>query len=335
MRATVAAAVVGLGVLGARRAAAWRTSLNAAAPDLRTAKVLITGIPMNALTLRLIRFLMSIRSRPRPGVALTEHRAGDEAVEVLVLAPVEHGDPRPAVLFLHGGGMCAGSAQLEVEPASRVALACSAVVVLPNYRLAPENPFPAGLDDCMTALRWTVTNAAELGVDVGRLAVCGTSAGGGLAAAVAQRAFDEGISLRAQALVSPMLDDRTALREDLDGKGELTWSPRSNRWAWTAYLGREPRLADAPRYAAPARRSDVTGLAAAWIGIGTLETFYDECLGYAENLRAHGVTCELVTVEGMYHTAEGIARNTPMIKDFHASMVDFLRTQLDGAPISV
>ena len=89
-----------------------------------------------------------------------------------------------------------------------------AVVVSPDYRLAPENPFPAALDDCMATLKWMAKHADELGIDPDRIAVYGVSAGGGLAAAVAQRSFDEGIALRAQALGYPMLDDRTALRDD-------------------------------------------------------------------------------------------------------------------------
>ena len=92
--------------------------------------------------------------------------------------------------------------------------------------------------------------------------------------------------MRAQALVYPMLDDRTALRDDHTGRGELTWSPSSNRLAWTAYLGREPRLSDAPEYAAPARRADVAGLAPAWIGVGELDVFYEEYVAYAERLTA-------------------------------------------------
>ncbi len=331
MRKPAAVAIVGLAALAAHRYATLRRKLAAAAPELRTWAVLITSIPMNALTLPLIRLLMSIRSRPGPGVTVTEFRVGKDATEVLVLAPAAQGVPRPAVLFLHGGGMCAGSAQLEIEPAARVVQAIDAVVVSPNYRLAPENPFPAGLDDCSATLRWMVEHADELGIDPGRMAVCGTSAGGGLAAAVAQRAFDEGIPLRAQVLVSPMLDDRTALRSDLTGKGELTWSPRSNRWAWTAYLGREPRMADAPQYAAPARRSDVAGLAPAWIVVGDLETFHDECVAYAKKLEADGVTCELVVVPGMYHTAEGVARNAHSIRELEASMMSFFRSYLDAA----
>jgi acetyl esterase/lipase len=235
------------------------------------------------------------------------------------------------VLSLHGGGMCAGTAQLELQPAGRLARELDAVVVSPNYRLAPENPFPAGLDDCMTSLRWMVGQAGVLGIDADRIAVYGTSAGGGLAAAVAQRAFDEGISLRAQALISPMLDDRAALRDDLTGRGELTWSPKSNQWAWTAYLGREPRESSAPEYAAPARRADMAGLAPAWIGVGDMEVFYDENVAYAERLTSAGVPCELVTVPGMYHTAEGLLQDVPSMRDFYASMVKFLRRYLDAA----
>ncbi len=106
------------------------------------------------------------------------------------------------------------------------------------------------------------------------------------------------------------------------GPGELTWSRSSNRFAWTAYLGREPRLSDAPEYAAPARRKDVAGLPPAWIGVGDLELFYDENVAYAERLTAAGVPCELVTVPGMYHAANGLAQKALSMQNFHASMVE-------------
>lgn len=331
MKKIAAAVPVALTLLAVRRFAALRKSMSAAAPELRTLRVLVTGIPMNSLTLPLVRMLMAYKSEPGPGVTRTEHRVGDRDIEVLVLTPNSRPSPLPAVLWLHGGGMCAGTAQLETRPAGDLAREIDAIVVLPNYRLAPENPFPAGLDDCMATLQWMTKHADELGIDPNRVAVCGTSAGGGLAAAVAQRALDEGIALKAQALTSPMLDDRTALQQDFHGRGELTWSPRSNRWAWTAYLGHQPRLSEAPQYAAPARRDDVAGLAAAWIGVGDLEVFYDENVAYAERLKTAGVPCELVTVPGMYHTAEGILQNAPSIQNFHASLVNHLRTHLDTA----
>jgi acetyl esterase/lipase len=125
----------------------------------------------------------------------------------------------------------------------------------------------------MTALQWMREQSDELGVDPDRIAVVGGSAGGGSAAAVAQRSHDEGIPLRAQALIYPMLDDRTALREDHAGRGRFGWTPSSNRYGWTAYLGREPRLSEAPEYAAPARRDDLSGLAPACVGVGNIACF--------------------------------------------------------------
>ena len=159
------------------------------------------------------------------------------------------------MLHLHGGGMVVGSPQFEAFEAGRLARGLGAVVVSPDYRLAPEHPFPAALDDCMATLRWMRAHADELGIDPDRIAVMGSSAGGGLSAAVAQRSTDEGIGLRAQALAYPMMDDRTALRDDHGARGRFMWTPASSRWAWTAYLGREPQMSEAPEYAAPARRT--------------------------------------------------------------------------------
>jgi acetyl esterase/lipase len=106
------------------------------------------------------------------------------------------------------------------------------------------------------------------------------------------------------------------------------WTPASNRFGWTAYLGRGPRISDAPEYAAPARRTDLTGLPPAWVGVGELDLFYDEDVDYAEKLRASGVPCTLVTVSGMYHGADGLAPKALWLKDFRSGMVDHLRTYL-------
>jgi acetyl esterase/lipase len=334
MGKVIGLAAAALATVGVHRYAGLRRRMSAVAPELRTPAIVPWLIPMNTRTLPLNRAIMGFKSKPESGVTVTRCHVGAGDVSALVLSPADQSAPSPAVLWLHGGAMCAGTAQLEVQPTSRLVRQLGAVAVLPDYRLAPENPFPAGLDDCMATLQWMIAHAGELGIDTDRIAVAGASAGGGLAAAVAQRAFDEGIPLRAQALVYPMLDDRTALRNDFAGQGELTWRPASNSWAWTAYLGHRPRISDAPVYAAPARRTGVTGLPPAWIGVGTLDIFHDEDVAYAASLEAAGVPCELVIVPGMYHVADGIAQNAPSMRRFHTSMVEHLRAHLAAAPNS-
>jgi len=238
------------------------------------------------------------------------------------------GEALPALVFFHGGGWTIGDLDTHDVVCRQLAAGARCAVFSVDYRLAPEHPFPAALDDCMTTLGWMRAHADELGIDQDRIAVMGMSAGGGLAAAVAQRSHDEGIPLRAQVLVYPTLDDRAVLRDDHAGRGRLVWTPAKNRFGWTSYLGREPRMSDAPEYAAPARRTDLTGLPPAWVGVGDLDLFYDEDVDYAEKLRASGVPCELVTVPGMYHTADVFAPKARAMQDFRRGMTEHLRTYL-------
>lgn len=299
------------------------------APELRSPVLHLTTGPMSERSLRLSRFGMSRGTRPGRAVTVTERYVDSTpTVRLLVTTPTATGVRRPAVLMIHGGGMVVGSPQFEAFGAGLLARELDAVVVSPDYRLAPEHPFPAALDDCMATLHWMRARADELGIDPDRIAVVGSSAGGGLSAAVAQRGTDEGIALRAQVLVYPMMDDRTALRDDHAGRGRYMWTPESSRWCWTAYLGRKPQLAHAPEYAAPARRADLSGLPPAWVGVGDLDILYDESVAYAERLRSCGVACELVTVPGMYHGADGIKRNALSMKVFRQGVTEHLRTYL-------
>jgi acetyl esterase/lipase len=276
----------------------------------------------------LVRLQSRVRTPSGRGVTVSTRYVGDNAIRALVTTPIEGQGPRPGVLWIHGGGYILGSPQMEAFGTGRLVRDLGVVAVSPDYRLAPEYPFPAALDDCMTTLEWMRTHADELGIDPDRIAVMGASAGGGLAAAVAQRSHDEGIPLRAQVLVYPMIDDRAALRDDHAGRGRFLWTPANNRLGWTSYLGREPRMSDAPEYAAPARRADLTGLPPAWVGVGDLDVFYDENVDYAERLRASAVPCELVTVPGMYHGADGLAPKAVSMQDFRRGATDHLRKYL-------
>jgi acetyl esterase/lipase len=327
-------AVASLAVVAAalRHYLAVRPAIADVPADLRSPLLPLLARDLGTKSIRPTRAVYRLRTRPGPGVTVEEHRIpGEPPVRVLVTtpsAPSPGGAKRPGVLHLHGGGMVVGAPQFEVPLGAGVARVVGAVMVAPEYRLAPENPFPAALDDCMAALRWMRSNADELGIDPDRIAVYGASAGGGLAAAVAQRAFDERIPLRAQVLVYPMLDDRSALRDDHGRRGRLMWTPAGNLFGWTAYLGRAPRMSDAPEYAAAGRREDLAGLAPAWIGVGDLDCLYDEDVAYAERLKSCGVECELVTVPGMYHGADGLAPKAASMRQFRHSMLEHLRTHL-------
>lgn len=272
------------------------------------------------------------------GAATTRVVGGVESVERIldhddgqtrVVSYETPGRTRPsgALVWIHGGGLVMGRPEQANEFASRVARDLDLLVVNVDYRLAPEHPFPAGLDDCMVALWWLHDRADELGVDRTRIAVGGDSAGGGLAAAVAQRSRDEGgPPIAFQALVYPMLDDRTVLRTDHDGRGEFIWTPVSNRFAWTAYLGHPPSAAPERPYAAPARTEDLAGLPPAWVGVGDLDLFHDEDLDYARRLEAAGVPCELRLEEATYHAADNILPGRPTSRAFRESLVAALRT---------
>jgi acetyl esterase/lipase len=188
-----------------------------------------------------------------------------------------------------------------------------------DYRLAPEHPYPAGLEDCYSALTWLAGLPA---VDPARLAIGGASAGGGLAAALALLAHDRGeVTPTLQLLAYPMLDDRSgAAPKTLNYR---MWGPKSNRFGWAAYLGN----AD-PQIAVPARRDDLSGLPPAWIGVGTQDLFHDEDLAYAERLTAAGVPCHLEVVPGAFHGFDQVVPKAAVSQSFFASQCASLRAAL-------
>ena len=211
-----------------------------------------------------------------------------------------------AVVYFHGGGMVAGSVAVS-DPYIRRYVADTGVSLLaPEYRLAPEHPHPIPVEDCYAGLIWLVEHAAELGVDPGRIGVMGDSVGGGLAAAVALLAHERGLTLAGQILVYPMLDDRTT-DPDPHLAAFTTWSYDANWTVWSALLGREPGGPDVPWSAAPARAPDVIGLAPAYIEVGELDIYHDECIDYARRLQSSGVPVDLHVFAGAPHGSDLLA----------------------------
>jgi acetyl esterase/lipase len=233
------------------------------------------------------------------------------------------------LLWMHGGGLIIGSPRQNDRAMFGLVRELGIVVASVDYRLAPQHPFPAPLDDCHAALKWIHAHPSALGIDPERIALGGESAGGGLAASLAQRVHDQGeIHPVFQLLVYPMLDDRSSLRTDVPHSDLLIWTQRNNRFGWESYLGRACGSDALPPYAVPARRADLTGLPPAWIGVGTLDLFHDEDVEYARRLIRDGTACELVTVTGAFHGFDQFDLALSVVQTFRQSQIDALRKHL-------
>jgi triacylglycerol lipase len=245
---------------------------------------------------------------PEPALAYVRHSAsgrdGAPDVPLLVFTP-EGVRMRPAILYIHGGGMVLGSAHSFRRGPAATAAALDAVVVSVDYRLAPEAPFPAPQEDCYTALCWLAAQADALGVDPARIIVAGESAGGGLAAAVALMARDRGgPALAGQLLTYPMLDYRTggpdcAWRNPICG--EFVWTAELNRFGWDALKG-DYALDDARiGWFSPTHAGTLADLPPSVILTGALDLFVDENFDYARRLAAAAVEVELHCYPGAIH----------------------------------
>ncbi len=247
-------------------------------------------------------------------------------IRLRIYTPASVAPKAPALLWMHGGGYIAGTPEQDDTYLIPFLQETGMVIVSVDYRLAPEHPFPAPLEDCYSALQWLTAQAETLGVDPQRIAIGGDSAGGGLAAGLAQLAHDRGeIRPAFQLLVYPMLDDRTAARPDTEPQSRLGWNNASNRFGWESYLGQPCGAASAPAGSVPARRPDLSGLPPAWIGVGTLDLFYAEDVEYARRLNEAGVPCQMVSVPGAFHGFDVGVPLVPVVKDFRQSQVQALK----------
>lgn len=252
--------------------------------------------------------------------------AGAPAVPVRIYRPLQAGEgPLPGVYFIHGGGMILGSVAGEDAVASRICDAVGAIVVSVEYRLAPENPYPAQSEDCYAGLVWMAKNAAELGIDADRLAVYGGSAGGGLTIATALLARDRnGPAIRFMMPIYPMIDDRneTVSSQEITDVG--VWDRAGNIQAWEWYLGGKP----ADQYAAPARAEDLSGLPPAFIDVGSVDLFLDEDITFVQRLLQAHVPVEFHINPGSYHGSESFAPEAALSQRIWARRLDALQRAL-------
>jgi acetyl esterase/lipase len=255
--------------------------------------------------------------------------SGQPKIRLRVYTPKMATAPTPLLIWMHGGGYVVGKPEQDDGLCAYYAKELGITVFSVEYRYAPRYPFPIGLEDCYAAVKWVVSHAREQGIDYNRIAIGGASAGGGLAAALVQLVHDrQEFKVAVQLLVYPMLDDRTALRAEIDDRQNVTWTQKSNRFGWESYLGTPCGAKSTPEYAVPARREDLSGLPPAWIGVGNLDVFYDEDVLYAKRLQSFGTECELVVVEGAFHGFDVFDPRILLVQEFRNSQIAALKKHL-------
>ena len=261
-----------------------------------------------------------VESRSVPGPA------GDIPVRVYRPAAAPLGDPRPILVWFHGGGWVIGDLDTADVTCRALANATGAIVVSVDYRLAPEHRFPAAVDDCVAALEWVIAHGDELGGDPSRIAVGGDSAGGNLAAVVSLAARDKGIAVRHQLLVYPVTD-ATFTQPSIDENGEgYLLTKESMLWFGDHYLGaqgdpKDPRLS-------PLHADELAGVAPATVFTAEFDPLRDEGEAYAERLREADVAVELTRFDGMVHSFFAMGVVTPVAGEAMALAAQRLRADL-------
>jgi acetyl esterase len=297
-------------------------------PELQSIKA--HKLPASRWALAALQKLLSAvnalhRRKFKPLVTRTTIASSDGyAVPVFLVRPEKLQSPAPALVYYHGGAFVMKPAPQHMENALRYAQEADCLVIFVEYRLAPKHPFPAGFNDCHAALRWAIANAEKLGIDKTRIVVGGDSAGGGLAAGVAQRAFQEdGIALRGQLLIYPAVDLACKRPSVAAYSNVPPFSDASTISIAEVYLGRSVS-AGIPRYASPID-GDVAGLAPAYVETPEFDLLHDQGNAYAHALIDKGVDVELNEVSGGVHGFDLLAASSSVAKEAMQRRIQFLR----------
>ena len=272
---------------------------------------------------------------PVEGVATEDRsvpgREGDPPVRVRIYRANDQSGILPALYWIHGGGYVMGDIDQDDRLMMQMVKRIGCVAVSVDYRVAPEYPFPAPVEDCYAGLKWLHRHAQEVGVDSSRIAIGGPSGGGGLTAGLALLVRDRGeIPVIFQLLIYPMIDDRNATPASYAITDPRVWNRESNRLGWKAYLGRDGGGADVSPYAAASRATDLSKLPPAYISVGTLDLFVDENIEYALRLIQAGVPTELHVYPGAFHGFDLFSPSARVSKQFKADRDNALKHALHG-----
>ena len=256
----------------------------------------------------------------------------DPDVAVRVYTPLDAEGLQPGLVYIHGGGFMMGDIEMMDVPCQRYCAELPAVVVSVEYRLAPEHPYPAALEDAMAALRWVSGPEAPAALDRERIVVTGVSAGAGLAAALALYSRDHsGPRPLGLLLQAPMLDHRSSSPSAKQMAGHGSWDRAANEVAWAAYLGDDDRDAPVSPYASPALAADLSDLPPMFIDVGSAETFRDECVAFADAIWRAGGDAELHVWPGGTHAFDLMAPWLPISRDARRARRAWLRRILRRA----
>ncbi|MBX5488204.1 MAG: alpha/beta hydrolase [Mycolicibacterium hassiacum] len=256
------------------------------------------------------------------GVEIDERELGGVRVRIYRGAPA----PAPAVAYCHAGAFVLGNLDTDHLQCVQFARQGRCTVISVDYRLAPEHPYPAALDDAIAVLRAAVDGAVELGIDPARVAVAGSSAGAALAARLAHCAADGLVPPVAfQLLHQPVLDDRpTPSKQAFDATPGF--DGRAAELMWRHYLAGRPASADQ----VPARRTELSGVAPALITCSELDPLRDEAIDYARRLLHAGVATELHVFPGTCHGFDSLLPDWEVSRELFDIQGAALRRALHG-----
>ena len=244
---------------------------------------------------------------------------GDRTIRCLIIKPDAMPVNAPAILHFHGGGHVIGMPEMALPMLMELAVELGCLILSVDYRLAPETPFPGPMNDAYAALRWLHEQVGELDIDASRIAVSGESAGGAMAASLCLMARDRGaFPIAFQHLEMPRLDDNLPDPPN-PFTGEFIWRAQDSTYCRAAYLA-----GNTSPYASAARASDVSGLPPAYIMVGALDLFVDECLAYAARLIRAGVPVELIVYPGCFH-GFGMAKDAAITQRARRDSIEALK----------
>lgn len=230
----------------------------------------------------------------------------------------------PALVFIHAGGFYIGMPEMSDALCRNLAEFAECMIFSVDYRLAPEDPYPAALDDCYAVLRWVHEESHTLQVDPKRIALCGVSAGGCLAAGVSLLARDQGtFSPAFQMLLYPVLDHRHITESSRAVEDERTWNTKGSLLSWKAYLGSVE--GEVPVYASPGTAQNLSGLPRTYIAACELDLLRDEAVDFARRLYEQDVATELHVLPGTFHAFDAIVPNARISRRFHGELIQVLK----------